>query len=74
MGFLLALLILGLLVYLVMLARRDAGRTTPVATSADSPAPAPPAGPMTPTDVVKMRYARGEISKEEYETMRRDLE
>ncbi|MBD3305862.1 SHOCT domain-containing protein [candidate division KSB3 bacterium] len=28
----------------------------------------------TPLDVLKDRYARGEISKEEYENMKRDLE
>jgi len=27
----------------------------------------------TPTDIVKKRYARGEIAKEEYERMRKDL-
>ena len=28
----------------------------------------------TPLDILKKRYARGEITKEEYEKMRRDLE
>lgn len=28
----------------------------------------------TPLDMLKTRYARGEISREEYEQMRRDLE
>lgn len=28
----------------------------------------------TPLDILKSRYARGEISREEYEQMRRDLE
>ena len=28
----------------------------------------------TPLDLLKARYARGEISREEYEQMRRDLE
>lgn len=28
----------------------------------------------SPLDVVKVRYARGEISRDEYETMRQDLQ
>ena len=28
----------------------------------------------TPLEILKARYARGEISREEYEQMRRDLE
>lgn len=71
-SFLLLLLILGLLVYLVMLARRDSGRTRAVAAPLDSPLPPP--GPATPADILKMRYARGEITREEHETMRRDIE
>lgn len=34
----------------------------------------PPKTSETPLDVLKARYARGEISREEYEQMRRDLE
>lgn len=30
-------------------------------------------GSQTPLDVLKLRYARGEISKEQYEQMKRDL-
>ena len=28
----------------------------------------------TPIDILKQRYARGELNKEAYETMRRDIE
>ncbi len=34
--------------------------------------PAAPAG-QTPLDILQMRYARGEITKEQYEQMKRDL-
>ena len=35
-----------------------------------------PVGPVsqTPLDVLKLRYARGEINREQYEAMRRDSE
>ncbi|HEX2052237.1 MAG TPA: SHOCT domain-containing protein [Actinomycetota bacterium] len=72
-SFLLGLLILGLLVYLVMLARRNGGPTNFVTPSTDGGMPPSPAL-LTPIEVLKMRYARGEINREEYETMRRDLE
>lgn len=32
------------------------------------------AGPQTPLEVLKTRYARGELSREEYERMKKDLE
>jgi uncharacterized membrane protein len=67
-----ALIIIGLLVYLVVLARQDRDRQTPVSQSADPVSPLP-TGPLTPFEVVQMRYARGEITREEYETIRRDL-
>ena len=72
LGLLLSLLILGLLIYLVLLIKRDREQSPALSTSRE-PAPAGP-GPLTPMEVLKMRYARGEISREEYETMRRDLE
>jgi uncharacterized membrane protein len=73
LGMLFALLIIGLLVYLVVLARQDRDRKTVVSRPAD-PVPPPATGPLTPFEVVKMRYARGEITREEYEMIRRDLE
>ena len=33
-----------------------------------------PPGVETPIEILKKRYARGEISQEEYERMKRDLE
>jgi len=30
--------------------------------------------PQTPLDILKARYARGEISREEFERMKRDME
>jgi uncharacterized membrane protein len=72
--FLMSLLIVGLLVYLVILLRRDRnGAAAPTYTPAAPTEPSSP-GLLTPTEVVKMRYARGEITREEYETIRKDLE
>ena len=72
LGILCALVIIGLLVYLVVMARQDRDRQAAASRTGD---PVPPAdlGPPTPLEVVKMRYARGEITREEYETIRRDL-
>jgi putative membrane protein len=34
----------------------------------------PPQAEQTPLEILKARYARGEIGREEFEQMRRDLE
>ena len=36
--------------------------------------PRPAQTSQTPAEILKARYARGEISREEYDQMRRDLE
>ena len=79
MGPLFMLLILGLLVYLAIMtfrATRGFGTVRPggsVVTSPPEGAPGTPAV-QTPLEVAKMRYARGEISREEFETLRQDLQ
>lgn len=54
------LLLIGVVAYLLGL-RPQSNQTGPA-----------PAG-QTPSEILKARYARGEISHEEYEQMRRDL-
>ena len=34
----------------------------------------PPPSPETPLDILKKRYAKGEITKEQFEQMKKDLE
>lgn len=75
-GMLCALLIIGLLVYLVVQSRRDREDRQASVTSAGPAGPVtPPAVPglLTPGEVIRMRYARGEITREEFEIMRQDL-
>jgi len=36
--------------------------------------PQPPQAGQTPLEILKARYARGEIDREQYDQMRRDLE
>ncbi len=52
--------ILVLVIYLLAYGSRNGGPTGPP--------------PETPLDILKRRYARGEITREEYERMKRNLE
>jgi len=58
MGFIL-LILLVVLIYLAL--RNNRGRTVPGNT------------PETPLDILKTRYAKGEITKEQFEAMKQDL-
>lgn len=55
-------LIIGGIVLLVLWFVRNPGRTTSTTSAGE-----------TPLDLVKARYARGEINKQQYEELRRDL-
>ena len=59
-GGLLTIAFWGAIIYVVVALIRRPGRTTP-------------AGGEEPAEILKRRYARGELSREEYERMRRDL-
>ena len=74
-GMLCALIIIGLLVYLVVQSRRDRDERQTVVTTGAPAGHVPPATPglLTPAEVIRMRYARGEITREEFEIMRQDL-
>jgi putative membrane protein len=56
------LIIIGLLVYFIVAALRSRTERRP------------PEQKETPMDVLRMRFARGEITKEQFEEMRRDLQ
>jgi putative membrane protein len=65
------LLFWGVVIALVVLAVRGfttgkSGRNEPVAPRGDVR--------QTPLEILQTRYAKGEISRDEYETMRRDLQ
>ncbi|MFC1962911.1 SHOCT domain-containing protein [Chloroflexota bacterium] len=57
------LVIIGLVVWLIIYLARNSGTTTTSSTNGDIKA----------IDILKNRYARGEIDKEEYEEKLRDL-
>ena len=53
------IIVIGLLIYFIVKAQKTKGQTS---TQNE-----------TPLDILKRRYAKGEIAKEEYERMKRDL-
>jgi putative membrane protein len=54
------LIVIGLLIYFIFQAKKTKGQT-PIQNEA-------------PLDILKRRYAKGEIAREEYERMKKDLE
>jgi putative membrane protein len=54
------LIAIGLLIYFIVQTRKTKGQM--------------PTQKESPLDILKMRYAKGEIVREEYERMKRDLE
>jgi putative membrane protein len=62
--FWLGLIALGVFAFWAFLSGRPGGGSTELFSS----------GRRTALDILKERYARGEISKEQYDEMRRDLE
>jgi len=54
------LIVIGLLIYFIVQAQNTKGKT--------------PTQNESPMDILKRRYAKGEITREEYERMKKDLE
>jgi len=54
------LIVIGFLIYFMIQAQKTKGQS--------------PAQNESPLDILKRRYAKGEVSKEEYERMKKDLE
>jgi putative membrane protein len=54
------LIVIGLLIYFIVQAQKTKGNT--------------PTQHESPMDILKRRYAKGEIAKDEYERMKKDLE
>lgn len=63
-GLLMILLVVTVIVALMFLAKGPSGR----------PSGSAPAGDKSPLDIVKERYARGEIERDEFEQKKRDLQ
>ena len=71
-------LVIGGAVWLVMTLVRSnqstAATNPPQSIASNQPyALTPPASSQTALDILKMRYAKGEITKEQFDEMRRDL-
>ncbi len=62
-------IIAGAIWLVVTLIRASQGQT-PLALP---PTPSPTSPPQTPLEILKLRYAKGEITKEQFEEMRRNL-
>jgi putative membrane protein len=54
------LIVIGFLIYFIVQARKTNGRTS----TQDE----------NPLDILKRRYAKGEVTREEYERMKKDIE
>jgi len=61
-------LIAGFVVFIVWLVRKGSSNTQALASSSNL-------GNVTPSarDILEMRYARGEITREQYQTMKEDI-